>query len=63
MQEAALPAPGSGLPLTPMVEQARGLLQQNAIAQARQLCLDVLESGARSVLEASLPPAHPAWLK
>ena len=35
--------------MTPMVEQACGQLQQNAIAQARQLCLDVRE----------LAPGHP----
>jgi Flp pilus assembly protein TadD len=32
-----------------MVEQAIGLMQQNAIAEARQVCLDVLE----------LAPGHP----
>src|SRR5262245_37162524 len=52
MQEAALPAFGSGRPLTPMVEQAQRLMQQNAIAEARQLCHDVLE----------LSPAHPTAL-
>ena len=49
MREAALPAPGSGGPLTPLVERALGLMQQNAIAEARQLCLGVLE----------LAPGHP----
>ena len=49
MQEAALPALGAGRPLTPMVEQAQRLAQQNAIAEARRLCLDVLE----------LAPGHP----
>jgi tetratricopeptide (TPR) repeat protein len=49
MHEDALPAPGSGGPLTPMVAQALGLMQQKAIAEARQLCLDVLE----------LAPGHP----
>jgi tetratricopeptide (TPR) repeat protein len=49
MQEGALPAPGSGGPLTPLVEQALGLVQQNAVAEARQLCLSVLE----------LAPGHP----
>jgi tetratricopeptide (TPR) repeat protein len=49
LREDALPAPGSGRPLTPMVEQAIGLMQQNAIPEARQLCLDVLE----------LAPGHP----
>ncbi len=49
MREDALPAPGSGGPLTPLVERALGLMQQNAIAEARQLCLGVLE----------LAPGHP----
>ena len=44
-----MPAPGAGRPLTPMVEQAQRLMQQNAIAEARQLCHDVLE----------LAPGHP----
>jgi tetratricopeptide (TPR) repeat protein len=49
MQEGAMPAFGAGRPLTPIVEQAQRLAQQNAIAEARQLCLDVLE----------LAPGHP----
>lgn len=39
----ALPAPGAGRPLTPMAERAGELLQQNAVAEARQLCAEVLE--------------------
>ena len=44
-----MPAFGAGRPLTPMVEQAQRLAQQNAITEARQLCLEVLE----------LAPGHP----
>jgi tetratricopeptide (TPR) repeat protein len=49
MPSGALPAPGAGRPLTPMAERASELLQQNAVAEARQLCAEVLE----------LAPGHP----
>jgi tetratricopeptide (TPR) repeat protein len=49
MPPGALPAPGAGRPLTPIAERARELLQQSAIAEARQLCAEVLE----------LAPGHP----
>jgi hypothetical protein len=49
MPPGALPAPGAGRPLTPMAERASELLQQNAVAEARQLCAEVLE----------LAPGHP----
>lgn len=49
MPPDALPAPGAGRPLTPMVEQAAELLRQSAVDEARRLCLDVLE----------LAPGHP----
>ena len=49
MPPAALPAAGAGRPLSPLVERAAELLRQNAVAEARQLCLEVLE----------LAPGHP----
>jgi tetratricopeptide (TPR) repeat protein len=49
MPPGALPAPGAGRPLTPMVERASELLRQGAATEARQLCVDVLE----------LAPGHP----
>jgi tetratricopeptide (TPR) repeat protein len=52
MPPGALPLPGAGRPLTPMVERAAELHRQGAIQEARQLCLDVLE----------LAPGHPDGL-
>jgi tetratricopeptide (TPR) repeat protein len=49
MPPGALPAPGAGRPLIPLTERAAELLRQGAAAEARQLCLDVLE----------LAPGHP----
>src|SRR5882672_6631113 len=49
MPPGALPAPGAGRPLSPLVERAAELLRQNAIEEARGVCLDVLE----------LAPGHP----
>jgi tetratricopeptide (TPR) repeat protein len=49
MPPGALPAPGAGRPLSPMVERAAELMRQNAVGEARQICLDVLE----------LAPGHP----
>jgi len=39
----ALPMPGSARPLAPVIERAAEMLRQNAIDDARRLCLDVLE--------------------
>jgi len=41
--------PGAGRPLSPLVERAAELLRQNAVEEARGVCLDVLE----------LAPGHP----
>jgi tetratricopeptide (TPR) repeat protein len=49
MPPGALPAVGAGRPLSPLVERAAELLRQDAVAEARQICLDVLE----------LAPGHP----
>jgi len=43
MAPGALSAAGAGLPLVPMVERADALLRQKAVAEARLLCLQVLE--------------------